>query len=530
MYLLTAKEMRRMDEMTIETFGLPGRVLMENAGRGATRVILESFPDIYAGDVAVVAGSGNNGGDGFVIARYLVQAGVNVTVYLLAERKKVRGEALANLELLSALDVEVVELSNENAFIRHKADMGKNNLWVDAILGTGLTDTVKGYFQSIIGYINNHPSPVFAVDIPSGLSSETGTPCGAAIRADVTATFAFAKIGHILMPGAGFTGRLHIIDIGIPPYVVEHVGPRQHLSRLAEIRTSMKSRPLQAHKGTTGHLAVAAGSPGKTGAAAMTAMSALRCGAGLVTMAVPKSINTAIEALACEAMSVPMDDNGDGILTNAMLNDILSILEEKRCLAVGPGIGTDGRTRKLVENLVSRSPVPLVIDADGLNCIASNPEILKEKKADAVLTPHPGEMARLTGIDTGQVQKDRVGCARNLAQSLQVHVVLKGARTVIALPDGRVHVNPTGNPGMASGGMGDILTGMIAGFITQGYTTRAALRIAVYLHGAAADMLYRQRATYGYLATDVMNTIPDTIQAVLDGSYVNPAAACTPIL
>ena len=530
MYVLTAKEMRRMDEMTIETFGLPGRVLMENAGRGATRVILESFPDIYAGDVAVVAGSGNNGGDGFVIARYLVQAGVNVTVYLLAERKKVRGEALANLELLSALDVEVVELPDENAFVRHKADMGRNNLWVDALLGTGLADMVKGYFQSVIGYINNHPSPVFAVDIPSGLSSETGTPCGAAIRADVTATFAFAKIGHILMPGAGFTGRLHIIDIGIPPFVVEHVGPRQHLSRMTEIRTSMKSRALQAHKGTTGHLAVAAGSPGKTGAAAMTAMSAMRCGAGLVTMAVPKSINTAVESLACEAMSAPMDDNGEGILTNAMLNDILAILEEKRCLAVGPGIGTDGRTRKLVENLVSRSPVPLVIDADGLNCIAPNPEILKEKKADAVLTPHPGEMARLTGLDTGQVQKDRVGCAREFAQSFQVHVILKGARTVIALPDGRVHVNPTGNPGMASGGMGDVLTGMIAGFIAQGYTTRAALRIAVYLHGAAADVLCRQRAPYGYLATDVMNQIPDTIRAVMDGSYVNPAAACTPIL
>ena len=531
MYLLTAAEMRRMDEMTIENFGLPGRVLMENAGRGATRVILEKFPDIYAEDVTVVAGRGNNGGDGFVIARYLAQAGVNVQVYLLAERRKVRGDALANLEMLSALDIEVVEVPDETAFARIKAEMGRNSLWVDAILGTGLSDEVKGLFKAVINYINNHPAPVFAVDIPSGLSSETGNPMGAGIKADVTATFAFAKIGHLLMPGATLTGRLHIIDIGIPPYVVEHVAPRQHLSRAGEIRASMKARPAQSHKGTTGHLLAAAGSPGKTGAAVMTAMAAMRCGAGLVTVCVPERINTAVECQACEAMTHPIPDSGTGILTNAAANDILALLEDKRCLALGPGIGTDGKTIRLVENLVKKSPVPVVLDADGLNCIAGNPaKALKGRKADVVLTPHPGEMARLTGLTTEDIQKDRVGTARSFAETHGVYIVLKGARTIMAMPDGRVQVNPTGNPGMASGGMGDVLTGMIAGFITQGYNIRSSLRIAVYIHGAAADTLHRQQAYYGYLASDVMNMIPETIKSVMDGSLVSPSVAYTPVL
>lgn len=530
MYLLTAAEMRRMDEMTIENFGLPGRVLMENAGRGAARVILENFPDIYASSVTVVAGRGNNGGDGFVIARYLDQAGVNVTVYLLAERSRVRGDALANLEMLSALNVEVVELSDKNAFTRYKADMGKNRLWVDAILGTGLTDEVKGYYQAVIGYMNNHPSPVFAVDIPSGLNSETGNPCGICVNADATATFAFAKIGHLLMPGATHTGRLHIIDIGIPPYIVEHVRPKQHLSRLGEIRASMKPRPMQAHKGTTGHLLVVAGSPGKSGAAVMTAMSGMRCGAGLVTIGIPQSINTAVESQACEAMTRPLDDNGAGILTNAMADEILALLADKQCLALGPGIGTAEKTKSLVKILVGKSPAPVVLDADGLNCIAGNLETFKNKKSEIILTPHPGEMARLTGTTAANVQKDRIGAARALATAHEVHVVLKGARTVIAMPDGRIHINPTGNPGMASGGMGDVLTGMIAGFIAQKYSIRDSLRIAVYLHGAAGDMLQQDRGDYGYLATDVMNILPETIKAIMDGTYVNVSGAYTPVL
>lgn len=531
MYLLTAAEMRRMDEMTIENFGLPGRVLMENAGRGAARVILENYPDIYAGNVTVVAGKGNNGGDGFVIARYLAQAGVNVTVYLLGDRQKVRGDALANLELLSSLDVEVVEVSDENTFVRHKADMGKNALWVDAILGTGLTDTVKGYFQSVISYINNHPAPVFSVDIPSGLSSETGNPCGISIKAHTTATFAFAKIGHMVMPGTSYTGRLHIIDIGIPPYVVEHVSPRQHLSRLGEIRASMKPRSTQAHKGTTGHLLVVAGSPGKTGAAVMTAMSAMRAGAGLVTAAIPQSINTAVESQACEAMTHPLNDNGSGILTNAILNDILALLPDRRCLALGPGIGTNEKTKKLVGNLIKKSTVPVVLDADGINCLAGNAaSILKNKTADVILTPHPGEMARLIGKTPADIQKDAIGIVRDFAETHGVYVVLKGARTVMAMPDGRVHVNPTGNPGMASGGMGDVLTGIIAGFITQNYNIRASLRIAVYLHSAAADVLQQNRGDWGYLASDVIDILPDTIKAILDGSFVNVSAAYTPVL
>lgn len=530
MYLLTADEMRLMDQQTIETFGLPGRVLMENAGRGATRVLLEHFPDIYAKTIGVMAGRGNNGGDGFVIARYLAQAGVDVTVYLLSEKDRVRGDALSNLKLLTYLGVPVIELPDENTFSRYKSEMAGKHLWIDAILGTGLTEEVKGYFRSAIEFLNGIRRPIFSVDLPSGLHTETGLPCGICIRADVTATFALAKIGHLLMPGASYTGILRIIDIGIPPHIVEEIAPRQHLLRAGSIRAAMKPRIPEAHKGTTGHLLVVAGSTGKTGAAAMSAMSAMRVGAGLVTLGVPERINASVEPLVIEVMTVPLPDTGQGALSEKGVDEVLADLSGKQCLAIGPGIGTADGTRRFVQRIVQESPVPMVIDADGLNNLTDKPSILRKTKTDIVITPHPGEMARLIGSSPKAVQEDRIKCARSFAETHSVHVVLKGARTVIAHPDGHVYINPTGNPGMASGGMGDVLTGMIAGFITQGYSAGTAARIAVYLHGASGDILRKMRGPYGYLATDVMNHLPETIQAVSEGMFSDVTADYSPLL
>ena len=355
MILVTANEMQAMDHQTIENFGIPGRVLMENAGRGATRFLLEQFPDIENKKVGVIAGRGNNGGDGFVMARYLKQKGIQVQGYLLADADRVQGDALANLNLLKPLEVPVVEIPDEASFSRIKSEMLGIDIWIDAILGTGLKSDVKGYFKTIIDYINRLGKPIFAVDIPSGLNSDSGQPCGACICAAATATFAFAKTGHMVYPGAGYTGKLKIVDIGIPPHIVTAVGPNHFLITAQLIRSHVIPRSTEAHKGSTGHLLVVAGSTGKTGAATMTSMAALRTGAGLVTLGVAESLNTALEGQMIEAMTVPLPESSSGVLGESAFNAILNELPGKRCLAIGPGLGQASDTKKLIRKIIRQS-------------------------------------------------------------------------------------------------------------------------------------------------------------------------------
>ena len=517
MYLVTANEMQKMDRSTIESFGLPGRILMENAGRGATQFFLDQFKNAENKKIGVIAGRGNNGGDGFVIARYLAQKGISVTVYLLSEHQKVSGDAAANLKLLSPLKVPVIEMPDAKSFSAHETAMRHEAIWIDAIFGTGLRSDVKGFFKDVIDFINRLNKPVFAVDIPSGLNSDTGQPCGACIRADATATFAFAKTGHFMFPGADYTGNLKIIDIGVPPHIAHDVGPLQYLLTPDLIRAVFSPRPSDAHKGHTGHLLVIAGSTGKTGAAVMTATSAMRSGAGLVTLGIPASLNPILEAQVIETMTEPLPETVNGILDDTSVNRIMDLLSDKKCLAIGPGIGTAPETQKLFKNLLQENTKPVVIDADGLNILAGHIEILKDLDTPVVLTPHPGEMARLISTTSANVQKDRIKCARDFAEKFNVHVVLKGARTIVAHPDGRVFINPTGNPGMASGGMGDVLTGVIAGFIAQGHQPELAAHAGVYLHGATADSLAKNKGPFGYLATDVMNTLPEVIKTLAGG-------------
>ncbi len=516
MYLVTAAEMREMDRQTIESFGLPGRVLMENAGRSATNIFLEQFKNIKNKKIGIIAGRGNNGGDGFVIARYLAQKGIKTTVFLLSKCSEVRGDAAANLELLYPLNISVIELPDQESFSMHKTAIRHNDIWVDAIFGTGLQSDVKGFFKEIIDFINNSDKPIFSVDIPSGLNSDTGQPCGACIQANATVTFAYAKTGHILFPGADYTGNLDIVDIGIPTHIADAVRPLQYLLTPDIIRTVIQPRSQDAHKGNTGHLLVIAGSPGKTGAAAMAAISAMRAGAGLVTLGIPSSLNTILEIQVIEAMTHALPETGTGILGDASFNTIMDLLSDKKCLAIGPGIGVALETKTLVHRIIQESTKPIVIDADGLNNLIGHTDILRDLNVPVILTPHPGEMARLLNTTPNDVQKNRIYYSRSFSEKFNSHVVLKGARTVIAHPDGKVFVNPTGNPGMASGGMGDVLTGLIAGFITQGYSPESSAHISVYIHGAAADTLAENRGPLGFLATDVMNAIPDQIKQLVD--------------
>ena len=514
MIIVTAKEIQQMDRMTIESYGIPGRVLMENAGTGAVRFMLEELPDLQNWKVGVLAGSGNNGGDGFVMARYLSQKKISVTVYLLTRKNKIQGDAKANFDLLAPLKIPVVEMYDPAVFGKYKPAMHRQDVWVDAILGTGLNSDVRGYFKEVIDFINGLKKPVFSVDIPSGINSDTGQICGTSIQATATATFAFAKAGHVIFPGAQRTGDLEIVDIGIPEFISKKVGPRQYLLTDEELRAVVRPRNPDAHKGRTGHLLVISGSPGKTGAAAMTAMSAMRSGAGLVTLGVPESLNSVLETQVTEVMTYALPETHDGMLDASGLEAVTQLLSGKNCLAIGPGIGTAVETQELLFDILRHSSVPLVIDADGLNLLAHQPEILKEVRVPVILTPHPGEMARLCRVSVQQVQEDRIECARGLSTLYGVHVVLKGARTVISHPDGTVFINITGNAGMASGGMGDVLTGLIAGFVVQGYSPTESAHMGVYFHGAAADTLADQSGPIGYLATEVMEQIPREIGKV----------------
>ncbi len=521
MYIVTASQMQEMDRRTIQEFGIPGRVLMENAGRGATRVFLKRLHSRGPGRVGVLAGRGNNGGDGFVMARYLAQRGIEVKVFLLDRADRVQGDAAANLQLLAAADVPVIEIPDGQAFATHLSEIQHQAYWIDALLGTGLNADVKGYYRQAIDFINASNRPVLAVDIPSGLNADTGQPCGACIRAAATVTFAFAKIGHVSYPGAQYCGHVDVIDIGIPPAMVHATAVRQELVLAPSIQTILGRRAADTHKGRTGHVLAIAGSTGKTGAAAMSAMSVLRAGAGLVTLAVPESLNAILESHLIEAMTVPLPDQGTGLILEEAFDTVVSAAQGKQALALGPGLGTASHTRNLVSRIIREIDLPMVIDADGLNNLAGHIGWLKGRKGATVLTPHPGEMARLTDLSTQQIQQDRMTAARDLAKATHAHVVLKGARTVTAEPDGRVWINPTGNSGMAAGGMGDVLTGLIAGLLAQGFTASEACRAGVYLHGLAADIL-AQTTPRGYLATEVMNTIPLAIQRVLSDPPEGP--------
>lgn len=516
MHIVSASQMQHMDHATINDFGIPGIVLMENAGRGSVEFIMERYNNLESKKVAVIAGRGNNGGDGFVIARYLLDKGIDVSVFLLSEAAKVSGDAKVNLDLFKKLckahgQDRVTQIVDAETLNQNRTRIFHHDLFVDAVLGTGLNSDVRGFFKDAVELMNASPSPVFSVDIPSGLNSDTGHPMGIAVRADATATFAFAKRGHVIYPGNTYSGELRIVDIGIPKHMAEQEGLTLKVLEKNDIAARFTPRGFNAHKGSFGHLLVVAGSTGKTGAAALCSNAAMRCGTGLVTLGIAKSLNKRIEPMVVEPMTVPLPEKDKGFLSENSIDDIMTLLEGKQALALGPGIGTQKSTVKLVKKLVEKSPVPMVIDADGLNCIADDPDVLLKKKAPAVLTPHPGEMSRLSGAAVSDIQEDRLGSACRFAERYNSILVLKGAQSIIALPDGRAFVCPTGNPGMASGGMGDVLTGMISGFCTQGFPPEDAAVCGVYIHGLCADILAEEKGAFGFLASDLVSALPETI-------------------
>lgn len=516
MKLVTAAEMRELDRLTIE-LGTPGHVLMERAGAGACAMLLRVLPRLAAerARVVVLAGKGNNGGDGLVIGRLLLDRGISARVYLLGKAAEVAGDARRNLDAFRRCEGAVLrELGDDADLGELRRELAAAGCVVDAMLGTGLRADVRGLYAEAIELVNGCAAPVFAVDIPSGLDADSGRPHGVAVRAAATATFGLAKYGQVMHPGIDHCGELEVVDIGIAAAAIDQVRPSGAVTDRAEVGRLLPRRAADAHKGGAGHLLVIAGSRGKGGAAVLATRAALRCGAGLVTLATGASLAPVCAGAAWEAMTDPWPERDGGLRYD--VDRIAASVEGKAAVAVGPGLGTRRAIRDLVMWLLRHAEVPLVLDADALNVLARNPRPLRRSRAAVVLTPHPGEMARLAGVDTAVVQADRVGVARRFAAEHGCTVLLKGARTVVAAPDGFVWINPTGNPGMASGGMGDALTGVVGALLAQGVAVPRAAVLGAYLHGAAGDRAASAGAI-GMLASDLIEVLPATLAALGDG-------------
>jgi ADP-dependent NAD(P)H-hydrate dehydratase / NAD(P)H-hydrate epimerase len=525
MKLPTAQEMLELDRSASEDFGIPSVVLMENAGV-ATVMMMEKELGPCSNSYAVIfIGPGNNGGDGLVIGRHLHQRGCLPMFFILVNPGLLRGDAAVNLAIVKKLRLPFHIIDNAKrvetipVLLQQMETRGLPcYVVVDAIFGVGLNREVSGHFADAIDLINGHgviaKVPRVAVDIPSGVDSDTGKALGTCVRANYTATYCCAKPGHFLHGGSEWTGKLSILDIGIPLEAIDRAKINTELATLDTYR--QLSKPLQrhkgSHKGTHGHLLIIAGSRGKSGAAILCGKGALRCGAGLVSLGVPTCVHDLVESLLIEAMTVFLTHSQDHLVDDDWPT-LADAARGKKAVVVGPGLGTEESTAALVLRLYRQLPVPMVLDADALNILAEHRHVLPEAGGPRIFTPHPGELSRLLQKEVNDIQNNRIDAAllgSNLIGNVRHDnvLVLKGAGTIIAGADGTLFINTTGNPGMASGGMGDVLAGMIGALLCQGLSPMDAAVAGVYLHGAAGDHLYRQNGV-GFLASQVADAIPE---------------------
>jgi len=511
MRILNAAQMREADRFTIEEIGMSSLVLMENAGRQVVAAMEAAYESRLNGRVAVLCGRGNNGGDGFVVARTLLQRGIDASVFVIGALAEVRGDAKTNLEILGRLGVTVVEINDEQSWELHFSEISQCTLIVDAIFGTGLKSALGGMMETIVADVNASAIPIVSIDLPSGLSADTAHVIGDCIDASMTVTLAAPKLPLVLPPGEEHAGDVVIADIGIPHDVIDNV-EGQHIELLTpeQLRDLIEPRAADSHKGDFGRVTIVAGSRGKTGAAHLSAAGALRSGAGLVTIATACSVLPIIASMAPEYMTEPLEESADGTISSAAVERLLEFKQD--VIACGPGLGRSPAVGEFVRSLLDGATVPLVLDADAITVLADDPgRLVGREDRDVIITPHPGEMARLIGSTIDEVQANRIDVATDFATTHRVYVVLKGHRTVIATPEGHVFINPTGNAGMATGGTGDVLTGMIAAWLAQLLDAEAACRLAVFLHGAAGDLAEADEGQVAMTATDVIAHLGDAL-------------------
>ena len=511
MKIVSAAEMRQVDRVTSDHFGVPSLTLMENAGTGVTAFVLERYP--AAQRITVLCGKGNNGGDGFVIARKLQEAGKLVQVLLLADPAQLTGDAA---EMFRQLPFSAVTATSAGALQADRVrEMFHADLLIDAILGTGFKPPVTGVYAEAIAAVNRSVAPVIAVDIPSGADADAATQVsGIMAKADAIVTFTAPRPAHVF--SSMTQGLTTIVPIGSPDEAITS-DLKLHLTTAGDVTRLIPQRAVDSNKGNYGHVLVVGGSVGKAGAAAMSGMAALRVGAGLATVATPLPALATVAGFAPELMTEALADTDGGTIGMRSFEFGLldGLVEGKRAIAIGPGLGRHLETQEMVRTCVERYRGPLILDADALNAFQGSTERLTGHGRSVILTPHPGEMGRLLGTTAEAVQKDRLNLARSFASEHHVIVVLKGHRTLTVHPDGTAWVNPTGNPGMATGGTGDILTGMIAGFVAQNpERVFEAVLAAVYLHGLAGDAARDAVGEYSLLATDLLAYLPEAFRRV----------------
>ncbi|MBS3886380.1 MAG: NAD(P)H-hydrate dehydratase [Dethiobacter sp.] len=512
MDVVTAARMREIDLQATQDYGIPSVVLMENAGLRVAEAIREGGSGT---NIVIVAGRGNNGGDGFVVARHLFQE-KNVSVWTAASLAEYEGAARVNFSILQKLGISHRNLQEEGALAALASALAQADLVVDALLGTGIARDVEPFYAAIIKLINAGKAPVLSVDIPSGVCADTGKIRGMAVQAKMTITFGLPKQGLLLFPGAAFTGRLEVAQIGIPPALL--TGSSCALLTAATVGSMIPQRPADAHKGTFGTVLLVGGSLGMSGALTLAARAALRGGCGLLFAATPRSVQQIVAGQVAEAMTIPLPESSSGYLQR----DALDLLREKwsscQAVAVGPGLTQNEEILPVLAGVLSECLLPVVLDADALNLLARHRGLLSGRRAPLILTPHPGEAARLLSCSSAEIQADRLGAVREMAKIYRSIVVLKGAHSLVCSPDGETSFNVTGNSGMASAGCGDVLTGLLAALIAQGVDALSAARLGVYLHGLAGDLAVKFTGQSALLAGDVIEHIS---QAYLETTKIH---------
>lgn len=512
--LVTAKEMQAIDRRAISELGIPSLVLMENAGVAVVRELEREFGDLEGKRCLILAGRGNNGGDGLVIARHLLNRDAKVKVFLVAEERDLSQDCRVNLEIFKKLQGEIHVISPP-VLSKLKINLALNDLVIDAMVGTGFSGQLRGVLPEVVEMVNECRTPVVSVDIPSGVDPTTGAVQGQAVRALLTVALGFMKTGLVLYPGREYCGKTCVVDIGLPKNLAGDI--KRRLTS-GQIMSELPKRPAWGHKGTFGHCLVVAGSKPMTGAAYLASQALLRAGAGLVTLAVPESIRHLFPP--GEVITVPVAETGAGCFGISSIEPLLKIMERKDVLVVGPGLGSNPELENVIRALLESWQGPLVLDADGLNHIGdrsrlqSIPEKVRRKW---VFTPHPGELSRLLKVPAAEINANRMDTAWSAHQELGVNLVLKGAPTIIA-GDNRMYINSTGNPAMGTAGMGDVLTGIIGGLLAQGMDPFLAAAAGVYAHGRAGDHLSSRYGKRGIIASDMLKVIPLMLSAE-EGEY-----------
>ena len=516
MKLVTAKEMKALDVQAQNDYAMPGILLMDNAAQAVAEAVHEALTALEGERVVIFCGGGNNGGDGLGAARWLQSYGVSVRAFIVgAALDAVQGDAALELAMFTKAGGRVEALSTEDDWVLAELAASKADVLVDALLGTGFHGELEGDVLRACELLNKSEKYILAVDVPTGVNADNGAVSENAVRADHTVTMALVKTGLLLYPGREYCGDIELADISMPVKLVEEYQSDKYRLTDEIVRELLPLRKANAHKGDAGRVVICAGSPGYTGAAALASDAAVKAGAGLVSLYTPLSSRDVLAIKLTEVMVHGLLERMPGILGGGAASDVASSAEAADVLAIGPGLGTSESTQEAVRTILQKITTPVVIDADALTALAGHTEILAAMQAQKVLTPHPGEMARLTGLEIAEIEADRINIAKKYAEEWQAIVVLKGAPTVIGCPNGTVYVNSTGNSSLATGGSGDVLTGIIAGLAAQEISLQEAAICGVYLHGLAAELT---GIDIGLAAGELAALLPQAREQVLYGA------------